>query len=456
MVCRKQSAGEGLPSRAESGTDSRAERSRAEGVYTDMSEKVLRVQMFGGFAMYYGDEAVTLNKAGSSKSVRLLQMLLLSLPGGIAKNELIDNLYGWNEKGDVANRNKNLNNLIYRLKGQLVSGGLPDDEYVELNDGMCFFKSRIPLELDTQKFEETVELAKIAWGGVKRDQLLSAANEMYRGELLPSNFSDMWFYQKSNHYKELYIWTVRELESEYIKRHDYKGRIMLYTRAAAIYPFDNWQVQLIRCNLEVYRYEEALEIYNNTMELYAKEMGSPPTAEMQECFENIQLMDDNHRKIAGGASSWRSMDKVFLGRKNDIKSAIFGEEGVKGAYYCTYPSFVDYCRMVARAKERSRFNAVLMFLTLSQRERGENQNQKQIDLPKQMQLLKEVLGESLRIGDAYTRYGNRHFILMLVKTNVDDCGAIFQRLETAYTKRSGKGELWYYADMTQELKMDLQ
>ena len=175
-----------------------------------MSEKVLRVQMFGGFAMYYGDEAVTLNKAGSSKSVRLLQMLL-SLPGGIAKNELIDNLYGWNEKGDVANRNKNLNNLIYRLKGQLVSGGLPDDEYVELNDGMCFFKSRIPLELDTQKFEETVELAKIAWGGVKRDQLLSAANEMYRGELLPSNFSDMWFYQKSNHYKELYIWTVRDL-----------------------------------------------------------------------------------------------------------------------------------------------------------------------------------------------------------------------------------------------------
>ena len=127
MVCRKQSAGEGLPSRAESGTDSRAERSRAEGVYTDMSEKVLRVQMFGGFAMYYGDEAVTLNKAGSSKSVRLLQMLLLSLPGGIAKNELIDNLYGWNEKGDVANRNKNLNNLIYRLKGQLVSGGLPDE-----------------------------------------------------------------------------------------------------------------------------------------------------------------------------------------------------------------------------------------------------------------------------------------------------------------------------------------
>ena len=44
--------------------------------------------------------------------MRLLQILLLSLKSGISKNELIDNLYGWNEKADMANRNKNLNNLI--------------------------------------------------------------------------------------------------------------------------------------------------------------------------------------------------------------------------------------------------------------------------------------------------------------------------------------------------------
>ena len=87
--------------------------------------KVLQVQMFGGFSMRYGGESVVMNKIGNSKSVRLLQMLLLSLKGGIAKNELIENLYGWNGKTDVSNRNRNLNNLIYRLKGQLVSGGLP-------------------------------------------------------------------------------------------------------------------------------------------------------------------------------------------------------------------------------------------------------------------------------------------------------------------------------------------
>lgn len=259
----------------------------------------------------------------------------------------------------------------------------------------------------------------------------------------------MWFFQKSKYYKELYLETVQELELEFRKNKDYKNRMLLYSRVAAIYPFENWQVQLIKCNLEMYRYEEALEIYNDTMELYAREMGSPPTAEMQKCFEGIELMDANHQRNTGDLNSWRNMDKVFLGKKNDIKRAIFGEE-VRGAYYCTYPSFVDYCRMVARAKARNRFEAVLMFLTLSQKEKKDTQ--KQLDLQAQMQVLKAVLGSSLRTGDAYTRYGNRHFILMLVKTGIEDCAAIFQRIEAAYTRSSGKGELWYYADMTQELQ----
>lgn len=132
-----------------------------------MQERVLRIQMFGGFSMYYGGEAVALNKTGNSKAIRLLQMLLLSPKAGIAKRELLDNLYGWNDKTDTANRNKNLNNLIYRLKKQLVSGGLPEDEYVGLNEGMCYFKSSIPLEVDTQQFEESVNSAKIQAGGGK-------------------------------------------------------------------------------------------------------------------------------------------------------------------------------------------------------------------------------------------------------------------------------------------------
>lgn len=279
--------------------------------------------------------------------------------------------------------------------------------------------------------------------------MLRRAHELYSGELLPANQSETWFFHKSNYYKRLYLYTVHELEREYLKNNDYKNRLALYAKAAAIYPFDNWQTKLIKCNLEIYRYEEAIDIYNSTMELYARELGTPPTAEMQECFEKLELKDENHKKNPGNVSEWRNMDRVFIGRKNDIKKAIFGEETVRGAYYCTYPSFVDYCRLVARGKSRNHFEAVLMFLTLSQRE-GRS-SQKQMNLQDEMLLLKNVLSESLRIGDAYTRYGNRHFILMLVNIEKEFCSPVFSRIESSYTKRGGRGELWYYADMTQEL-----
>lgn len=412
-----------------------------------MTDRALRIQMLGGFSVYYGDEALALNKTGSSKSIRLLQMLLLSRQGGIPKGELLDSLYGWNEKTDTANRNKNLNNLLYRLKGQLMSAGLPDDVYVEIRDGRCCLKSSLPLTLDTQQFEEAVENARAEQDSDRRLILFDMANDMYCGELLPSNLAEMWFYQKSIYYKELYLETVRELEQEFRRKRDYKNLIKIYSRAASIYPFENWQTRLIRCNLEIYRYDEALELYNDTMELYAREMGTPPTVEMQECFEKVKLMDKIHVKNQG-VGGFQEMDRAFMEKKNDIKNAIFNEQDVRGAYYCTYPSFVDYCRLVVRSKVRNEFPAVLMFLTLSEKRKLE----KQMDLQEQMGLLKQVIGESLRIGDAYTRYGNRHFILMLTRTVEEACIDIFRRIENEYSRKSGKGSLWYYTDLTQSLQ----
>ena len=315
---------------------------------------------------------------------------------------------------------------------------------------MCCFKSKIPIKMDILEFEETIQQARRE-KGTGRSNLLWRANEIYRGELLPANLSEVWFFQKSRYYKALYVWAVEELERELQKNRDYKNRLLLYARAAAIYPFENWQLRQMRCNLELYRYDEALNIYNETMELYAREMGgTAPAEEMQECFEALKLMDENHRRSTDDVEGWRNMDKAFRGKRGDIMRTLLAEEDVEGAYYCNYPSFVDYCHLVVRAKVRNEFSAVLMFLTLSQKKA-----QKPMDLPEEMQLLKEVLGGCLRVGDAYTRYGNRHFILMLVNTEMEYCGTIFRRVETAYTKRAGKGDLWYYADMTQELRRSL-
>jgi len=53
-----------------------------------MGGKILRVQMLGKFTMRYGEDHILFHKTGNAKSVRLLQMLLLSGEQGIAKARL--------------------------------------------------------------------------------------------------------------------------------------------------------------------------------------------------------------------------------------------------------------------------------------------------------------------------------------------------------------------------------
>lgn len=272
---------------------------------------------------------------------------------------------------------------------------------------------------------------------------------MYYGELLPANQTDGWFYQKSNYYKELFMKTVAELEKIYLQKNDTAGRLELYSRAASIYPYENWQVKQIACNLEMYRHEEALKIYQDTMELYAREIGSETPKELLQCFEEMEPAWEDHRNHMETPYGWKKLDKVFLEKRGILRKMLFSEEKPKGAYYCTYPSFVDYCHLVTRATARNETDAVLMFLTLSRNEK--NISRKEINLQKEMEKLKEAIGKSLRIGDAYTRYGNRHFILLLTGTEMGFCGVIFQRIERAY-QLTGKEELWYYADMTQKLE----
>lgn len=410
-------------------------------------EMILYVRMFGGFAMRYGKKVISFNRIRSSKSVRLLQMLFLSVPDGISKDELIDYLYKWNGETGSADYNNTLNVLLHRLKKQLTAAGLPEREYIEIQDGVCRFQSEIPLEIDVWQFERAVEKAGQISGGTDRIKLLLKANELYCGELLPANQSDLWFFQKSNYYKKLFLETVAELEEYYLREKDMQGLLDLYTRTASIYPFENWQTKQIRCNVAMYRYEEALKIYQDTMELYAKEIGSEPPAELHECFADIEPTDDDHKNYMRSPHGWKDMDRIFWGKKNNIWKALFGEENEGGAYYCNYPSFVDYCHLMARSEERTKVSVMLMFLTLS---RKEEKQQKEMNLPEEMEKLKEIIGVSLRKGDAYTRYGSRHFILMLTGVTMEFCGVIFRRIEKAYVQ-CGKGILWYYADMTQEL-----
>ena len=119
-----------------------------------MEKEILKVRMLGGFSMVYQEKTLVFDRNYISKSTQLLQILFLHLEKGIAKERLLEELYG---RDDVENRNGSLNNTIFRLRKQLEAAGLPEGKYFYLKKGIYYWDSVIPVETDLSVFEKKLE-----------------------------------------------------------------------------------------------------------------------------------------------------------------------------------------------------------------------------------------------------------------------------------------------------------
>ena len=73
--------------------------------------------MFGNERITYGDMPILLGKYSVTKATKLLLILLHSGEDGIARNRLLDDLYGRHELENVSN---NLRVTLHRLKKMLI------------------------------------------------------------------------------------------------------------------------------------------------------------------------------------------------------------------------------------------------------------------------------------------------------------------------------------------------
>ena len=125
---------------------------------------------------------------------------------------------------------------------------------------------------------------------------------------------------------------------------------------------------------------------DQTARRYSEEMGLPPSDKMLECY--------------------RKMSQQFVSCPDgldNIKAELCERNGTDGenAYYCSYPSFIDIYRLMARRSQRSGQPMCLMPCTLVDYEGKIIQNQEK--LKARSELLKKAIGHVLRRA-AITRW----------------------------------------------------
>ncbi len=400
-----------------------------------MAEHVLKAKMLGGFSIYYEGREIALDRNTTSKSMQLLQILLMNIEaGGIAKTSLADSLYG---REEVENKNGSLNNTIFRLKKQLKSAGFPDANYVVIKRGMCRWEDEaIPVKVDAIEFEKLIEKGRRTEDRAERTETFLEACRLYTGEFLPNMVGEDWVAVRNVHYQELYEESLRKLFGWLQAEDRYEEILQLATTAAAIYPFNDWALWQIDSLIAMSRFREAMEIYEKVTKLFFDELGLPPSPEM---LERARLMAERISQSSGVI--------------HDIKQRIRERQKFPGAYYCTYPSFVDIYHVISRMMERNGMSVYLMLCTLKYTggDMGSEEREQVIS-----RALRDSIMEVLRRGDFYTRYNTQQYLIMLPEINQENCAKVSARIDRAFSKKVRRNDFQvnYYVASVAEIDED--
>ncbi|MCQ4775187.1 bacterial transcriptional activator domain-containing protein [Lacrimispora saccharolytica] len=377
-------------------------------------DNVLTAKMLGGFSLQYQNREIVLDRNTLSKTTQLLQILLLAGKEGVAKTSLIDALYGRDDS--VENKNGSLNNTIFRMRKQLKAAGLPESNFVVIKSGMCYWDERIPVSVDALEFSEKARQARLA--DTLEEQLRDcvAACRMYTGEFLPSMIGEDWVSVRNAACREQYFYCMNEACRELMSRERYEELVELAHAAAEIYPFEEWQEWEIDGLIALARFKEAMEVYERTTKKTLDELGLAPSPEM---LKRFRIMGERMSQAAGAI--------------DDIRHRLVEKEKKRGAYFCTFPSFVDIYHVFSRIMERKGISVFIMLCTLKNQKNQVCGDEMGKDREASYQL-SEAIRISLRSGDFYTRYNYSQYLIMLSEIQQENCSIVSHRIDQNFQK----------------------
>lgn len=373
------------------------------------TNKKLTVVMLNGFFIANGDDFLPLEKFGNSKLLELLQILLRHGKRGISRTQLLQMLY---DDDSVNDKSHSLDSLVYRLKQTMIQSGMVQNEFLLIKKGIYKWSESFHVEVDVHEFEDMVGKAEIANDDERYSYLVNAFY-LYEEEFLSERPERPWMLEERRHLKKLYQSCIYSLGAIFENEKKYQELYELYAKAADLYPYDEWQAWQILALQYMDQFKEAYELYEATVRMYSEDLGLPLSQNM---LDIIQKMSHN---------ILNSVDSL-----SDIKARLDEDVENSGAFYCSYPSFIDIYRVVSRMVERSGQSVFFMVCGISYLNPTGRKSVKAGDM------LKEAIGTALRKGDSYTRYSNHQYLILLSGTKNENCEMIFERIRREFKKRN--------------------
>lgn len=403
----------------------------------DLKKNILVVTTFGGFSMTYNGKSIEGRKNGNSQFAALMQMLVHYKNKGVKREQLEDVLFGERDVDDIHHA---LQSVIYNAKVKLKNSGLPKDiNYIEIVDGVVYWTEEVPIWEDAAEFDKLYrhvdaldkKLAEKPEGSTDEEvqkelKLLDQILMLYKGEFLPSGTLNLWIASENQRYEMLMKECVDKTANLLRLKNDYEKLENLGRYISKLQPYGEWESLTMEALVVLGRYDEARNLYADTVERYFDDRGLRPSENLMKSLESLgnQVVH-----------SYEVLDEIQLKLMEQKEKP--EEEGHK-AYLCSYPTFRGIYQHLARMLDRSGQSIYLMSCNIVD-SKGNPMKESPI-LDELAGRLQDTLLKSLRKSDVVNRYGRGQFLVLLINTTREDCDNVQKRIDRHFlTSRQRTG-----------------
>lgn len=354
----------------------------------------LSIHTLGEFDIKSNDKSILSQSSRTYKLYRLFEYFLTFRNKKLLPETIIDNLMSDNESDDPKNI---LRTQIFRLR-KTIKALLPDNvhesDYFSINfaNGYYFLEIGENAVIDVSEFEMFIKQADMEYEHniELAGELYSKALSLYKGLYLSDNNYEVWLIPTRNYYQRLYLKTLYRLISILKQLGEHENIISLCEESLLIEPAEeNIHICLMEAMLDAGKIKSALNYYDYSQNLLAKEFSSKPSSEFTHMLGKIQ----NYSPI----SETTDLDSIYSNFKND---------DLFGSIQCTNESFKFLFNLQKRKSLREDVNDYICIINI-------------INKSKTTKGLSELLKYSLRKGDVFT-FRNRHQVLIMLHNM--DCG----------------------------------
>lgn len=400
-------------------------------------------RLLGGFSISFGSRQLTIEANIQTKYMQILLILLQAGEEGIERKQITELLR--REDGDRRKQMNNFRQHIHLLRQVIGRSHFPPGKYIVRKGSRYYFNLDYELETDTGYLDQL--LLQLRSGpmdsgpdspqdGENRKRLLWKFCKAYTGEFLPMLVGEEWVIAEEAYYQNWYFNCLNELCGALREEGEFEPMLELCTAASRIHPYDEWQAVQIECLMSMNRYQEAVKLYEDTAQAYYTDLG---VSAVDQVMEKYPCRDGYSGYLTG-----------FL---SDMKRTL-QEEAIQGSYGCSYPSFRDMYRIVSRLEIKS----LLLVCTMAVRPgwraflerpsaggasgplpesfpvfgpeiRFDSVQQEWDRYNPKMELFRQVIADSIRKEDVYTRYSANQFLVLLIGAGEDQGEAITERLK---------------------------